>query len=49
LYIRGISHEWSAQTQQWLTTFDLQPVSELPFFLIGSATQGVIGQNVIAW
>lgn len=49
LYIRGISHDWSAQSKQWLTTFDLQPVSGLPFFIIGSSTQGVIGQNVIAW
>lgn len=49
LYIQGISHTWSAQTKQTLTTFDLQPVSKLPAFVIGSATQGVIGQNVIAW
>lgn len=49
LYIRGINHDWSAQSKQWLTTFDLQPVSRLPFFIIGSATQGVIGQNVLAW
>jgi hypothetical protein len=49
LYVQGISHAWNAKSKQTLTTFDLQPVSKLPFFVIGSATQGVIGQSVIAW
>jgi hypothetical protein len=49
LYVQGISHSWSAKSKQTLTTFDLQPVSKLPFFVIGSATQGVIGTNVLAW
>jgi hypothetical protein len=49
LYVQGISHAWNAKSKQTLTTFDLQPVSKTPQFIIGSATQGVIGQNVIAW
>lgn len=49
LYVQGIGHTWSATSKQTLTTFDLQPVAKLPAFVIGSATQGVIGQNVIAW
>jgi hypothetical protein len=49
LYVQGITHSWNAKSKQVLTTFDLQPVSKLPFFIVGSATQGVIGQNVIAW
>lgn len=49
LYIRGINHVWTAKSKQWLTTFDLVPVENTPFFIIGSATQGVIGQDYIAW
>lgn len=49
MLVRGISHAWDAKAKQVLTTFDLDPASTLPFFIIGSATQGVIGTNVIAW
>jgi hypothetical protein len=49
LYIQGIGHSWTAKSKQTLTTFDLVPVSKYPAFVIGSATQGVIGTNVIAW
>lgn len=49
LYIRGISHSWTAKSRQWLTTFDLVPVENTPFFVIGSATQGIIGTDRIAW
>lgn len=49
LLIRGVTHTWSRKGKQWLTTWDLEPVNSTPFFVIGSATQGVIGTNVIAW
>jgi hypothetical protein len=49
LLIRGVNHTWSRKGKQWLTTWDLEPVTATPFFVIGSATQGVIGQNVLAW
>jgi hypothetical protein len=49
LYIQGISHTWDAGSKEWQTTWDLRPVSGMPFFLIGDPIQGVIGQNVIAW
>lgn len=49
MLIVGISHAWDAKSKQILTTFDLDATSSLPFFVIGSATQGVIGQNVLAW
>jgi hypothetical protein len=49
MFIYGISHEWDAKSKQILTTFDLTPVGKLPFFVIGSATQGVIGTNVLGW
>jgi hypothetical protein len=49
LYIQGISHTWDVKSRQTLTTFDLVPVSKYPALVIGSATQGVIGQNVLAW
>lgn len=49
MHIRGIGHEWSVETRQWVTTFSLAPAARIPFFVIGSATQGVIGTNVLAW
>lgn len=49
MLIVGISHSWDAKSKQILTTFDLDATSSLPFFVIGSATQGIIGQNVLAW
>ncbi|HUL99336.1 MAG TPA: hypothetical protein VLU24_07960, partial [Mycobacterium sp.] len=49
LLIRGVNHTWSRKGKQWLTTWDLEPVNATPFFVIGSATQGVIGSNALAW
>lgn len=49
LLIRGVNHTWSRKGKQWLTTWDLEPVNSTPFFVIGSATQGVIGSNALAW
>jgi hypothetical protein len=49
LLIRGVNHTWSRKGKQWLTTWDLEPVSSTPAFVIGSATQGVIGSNALAW
>jgi hypothetical protein len=49
LYIQGINHAWDAKSKEWQTTWDLRPVSSLPFFVIGSSTQGVIGSNVLGW
>jgi hypothetical protein len=49
LLIQGIAHEWSAGSKFWRTTWTLAPAASVPFFVVGSATQGVVGQNVIAW
>jgi hypothetical protein len=49
MFIAGINHSWDAKGKQVLTTFDLSPAGNLPFFVIGSATQGIIGTNVIGW
>ncbi len=49
LHITGISHEWSAGTKQWLTTFELTPATATPFFMVGSSTQGRIGVNRLGW
>lgn len=49
LLIRGVAHTWSRKGKEWQTTWDLEPVGSTPFFVIGSATQGVIGSNAIAW
>lgn len=49
LLIRGVNHTWSRKGKQWQTTWDLEPAGSTPFFVIGSATQGVIGSNAIGW
>jgi hypothetical protein len=49
MLIQGINHTWSAKTKEWQTTWTLAPAASVPFFVIGSSTQGVIGSNVIAW
>lgn len=49
LLIRGVNHAWSRSDKQWTTTWDLEPAGSTPFFVIGSATQGVIGSNALAW
>ncbi|MEU4558516.1 hypothetical protein AB0F72_09000 [Actinoplanes sp. NPDC023936] len=47
--IRGISHEWSASSKQLITKFALAPTDKVPWFILGSPTQGVLGQNALPY
>jgi hypothetical protein len=50
VFIRSISHSWTSGGETaWKTTWGLQPATKIPFFVIGSPTQGIIGQNIISW
>jgi hypothetical protein len=49
MLIRGVNHTWSRKGKEWRTTWDLEPVAAVPFFVIGSSTQGRIGTNVLGW
>jgi hypothetical protein len=48
VYIRSIEHTWQ-RPNVWKTSWGLQPVDKLSFFIVGHATNGRIGQNAIAY
>jgi hypothetical protein len=48
VYIRSIEHSWS-RPNKWTTSWGLQPVDKLSFFIVGHAVNGRIGQNAIAY
>lgn len=49
LYIRSVGHSWSSTSQQWITTWGLEPVIKSSFLVLDHPTQGVLGSNSLAW
>lgn len=50
VFIRSVSHAWSADRPlHWRTVWSLQPVNKRPFFILDSASNGVLDQSVLSY